>query len=306
LNLLTGATGFVGGHVVEYLFQQNEISRATFRRGSHLKILDLNGVQGLEADLLDRDSLREAIKGVDTVYSMASPMPGGDDFEKVNVQGLTNLLDATRSAGVKSVIHLSTLDVHGFVGGTVDESTPLNPVGPYQKSKARAERILMEHAKADADCKVIIIRAARVVGSRDTSLVVPLLCMIHTGRVVLPRASEMSFAHAKDVAQAMYRGASNPSLPGGVYLVKSFDATPEAFSRQLGTSVGAAFTVRSSGLLAKPNLPPYTVRQLEASVRIDAQPKWNMLGYSPEFNLVKTCDEIADWSRREPWAAEPV
>jgi uncharacterized protein YbjT (DUF2867 family) len=67
LNLLTGATGFVGVHVVEYLSQQNEISRAVFRKGSHLKILDVSGVQGIEADLLDHCSLHEVVEGSETV-----------------------------------------------------------------------------------------------------------------------------------------------------------------------------------------------------------------------------------------------
>ena len=57
MNLLVGGTGFVGGHVVEYLFQQGEISRGIFRKGSHLKIMDTNGFLGLVADLLDHHSL---------------------------------------------------------------------------------------------------------------------------------------------------------------------------------------------------------------------------------------------------------
>ncbi|HKT21556.1 MAG TPA: hypothetical protein VJR06_02890, partial [Nitrososphaerales archaeon] len=60
---------------MEYLFQQGEISKGVFRMGSHLKIMDTNGVQGLEADLTDHHSLHEAMEGVDVVYNLASPMP---------------------------------------------------------------------------------------------------------------------------------------------------------------------------------------------------------------------------------------
>jgi hypothetical protein len=60
LNLLTGSTCFVGGYVVEYLFQQNEMSKGTFRKDSRLKTLDLNGVQGVEIELLDRSSCPQA------------------------------------------------------------------------------------------------------------------------------------------------------------------------------------------------------------------------------------------------------
>ena len=62
MNLLVGATGFVGGHLVEYLFQQGEISKGVFRKGSHLKIMDATGVQGIEADLSDHHGLHEAME----------------------------------------------------------------------------------------------------------------------------------------------------------------------------------------------------------------------------------------------------
>ena len=145
MNLIVGGTGFVGGHVVEYLFQQGEISKGIFRKGSYLKIMDSNGVQGLEADLLDHHSLHEAMEGVDVVYSMASPMPGADgDFTRANTEGVLNLLEAAKESKSKAFVHLSTLDVHGFRAGVVGRSTPFAPSGEYQRSKAEAELLLQE------------------------------------------------------------------------------------------------------------------------------------------------------------------
>src|SRR2546426_11506212 len=115
-NLLLGATGFMGGHLVEYLFKQGEISRGTFRAGSHLKIMDSSGVQGVEVDLLDHHSLHGALEGVDTVYSLASPTPGNGvkDYATPNTKGVSNLIEAAREAGVSKIVHLSTIDVLGF------------------------------------------------------------------------------------------------------------------------------------------------------------------------------------------------
>ena len=133
MNLLVGGTGFVGGHVVEYLFQQGEISKGIFRKGAHLKIMDSSGVQGIEADLLDHHSLHEAMEGTDAVYSMASPMPGADsDFIGVNTEGILNLLEAAKESRVKAFIHLSTVDVHGSHPGVIDASTPVAPANEYQ------------------------------------------------------------------------------------------------------------------------------------------------------------------------------
>src|SRR3989442_9141084 len=111
-NLLLGATGFMGGHLIEYLFKQGEISKGTFRAGSHLKIMDSSGVQGVEADPLDHHSLHHAIEGADTVYSLASPMPdtGTKDYMTFNTEGTRNLLEAAREVGVRTIVHLSTLD----------------------------------------------------------------------------------------------------------------------------------------------------------------------------------------------------
>lgn len=307
MNLLTGATGFVGGHVVEYLFQQSEISKGTFRMGSHLKILDLNGVQGIEVDLLDHHSLHEAVEGTDTVYSMASPMPGADtDFERVNTEGISNLLEVAQEMGVKTIVHLSTLDVYGFGAGRIDGQTPLKPAGPYQTSKAAADGALIEFSKRNPLPRIVIIRAARAVGSRDQTLVVPVLKMIEAGKVVLPGKSEMSFTHPRDVAQAMYKAASNPSLAAGVYLTKSFDATAASLASQLAKAVGVSAEVRRPGFMSKGGLPPYTADQMDASLRIDAQPGWKEMGYSPEFDLSKTCEEIAAWYKKEPWVTEPA
>jgi nucleoside-diphosphate-sugar epimerase len=303
--MLTGATGFVGGHVVEYLFRQNEISRAMFRAGSHLKILDLNGVQCVEAGLLDHHSLHEALEGVDTVYSMASPMPGEDeDFERVNGEGTSNLLEVAREARVKTIVFLSTLDVFGFGAGTVDAQTPTRPSDPYQSSKVSAEKVLLDFAGKNPAPRMVVIRAARAIGSRDSTLAAPLLRSISNGKVVLPRSSEMSFTHPKDIAQAMYKAATNEALHGGVYLIKSFDSSPERLAKGLAKAVGIPAAVARAGILSRPDLPKYTAKQLEASMRLAPQTSWKTIEYSPEYDLEKTCEEIAVWYKKEPWVTE--
>ena len=291
--------------MVEYLFQRGEISKGTFRKGSHLKIMDANGIQGMETDLLDHHSLHEAVEGADTVYNMASPMPGEDsDFIKVNTEGVLNLLEVATEMGVKTFIQLSTLDVCGFSKRDVSDASAPEPVGEYQKAKAEAERLLMESSKRSPLPRIVIIRAARAVGSRDGSFTIPLLRMIKAGRVVLPSSGPMSFTHPVDVAQAMYKAATGRISSGSSFLVKSFDASPDELARGLIASLGARAEVRKEGLFSKPSLPPYTTNQLKAALRIDSQPRWTELGYKPEFNAQAACDEIAKWYTKEPWAIE--
>jgi len=305
LNLLVGATGFVGGHVVEYLFQQGEISKGVFRKGSHLKIMDTNGVQGIEADLLDHHTLHEAMEGVDIVYNLASPMPDSDeDFLKVNTEGLLNLLEVATESKVKAFVYLSTLDVYGFGVKIVTPMTPTNPSNEYQKSKSEAERILEEYSKRSAEPKVMVISSAKAVGSRDESLVVPILKMVESGKVVLPAGRPMSFAHPRDIAQAMYKAALGHSPTGSRFLLKSFDSTPEELARGIASSLGKEAEFRRQGLLTGSAIPKYGAEQIRASIRIDEQPNWKELGYTPQYDLKGTCEEIAVWYRKSPWVTE--
>lgn len=306
MNLLTGSTGFIGGHVVEYLFQQNEISKGIFRKGAHLKTMDLNGVQGIEADLLDHHSLHEAMEGVETIYSMASPMPDHDEgFTQVNTEGISNLLEVAKEANVKTLVHLSTLDVYGFTSRELQPESEPSPSTEYQRAKLLADRTLLEFAKSVPSPRITIIRAARAIGSRDSSLTVPLLRMIEAGSATLPSSSTMSFSHPRDIAEAMYRAATSPNLPRNTYLTKSFDATPRELVSSLASAVGKDVIIRNESLIARSPLQPYARDQLKAGLRLLAQASWAELGYSPKYDLRTSCNEIAEWYRNDPWATEP-
>lgn len=291
--------------MVEYLFQQGEISKGTFRKGSHLKIMDANGVQGFEVDLLDHHSLHEAMEGADTVYNMASPMPGADsEFLKINTEGVLNLLEVATELGVKTFVHLSTLDVYGFSARKVSDTSVPNPAGEYQKGKAEAERLLLESSERSLLPRIVLIRAARAIGSRDWSFTIPLLRMIEAGKVVLPSSAPMSFSHPRDIAQAMFKAATGKTPSGSIILVKSFDASPDELARGMMASLGASADVRKGGVFSKSSLPPYTLSQLRAAIAIDSQQSWTGLGFMPEYSQQTACDEIASWSRKEPWVTE--
>jgi len=304
MNLLVGSTGFVGGHVVEYLFQQGEISKGAFRRGSHLKTMDLNGVQAVEVDLADHHTLHEAVEGCDTVYSMASPTPYGDtDFVNANTAGILNLLEAAQEQKVKNFIHLSCLEVYGFATREIEDSTIPSPANDYQKSKLEAERLLLEFAKRNPETRIVILRPAKAIGSRDTTFVAPLLRMIKEGKVSVPRTGIMSFTHPRDIAMAMYKSATSTTPSGRVYLIKSFDTTPGLLAKGIADATGSHAEVRTEGLLRKADLPNYTREQLRAQLSIRQQASWSEIGFAPAFGVAETSEEIANWYRKDPWAA---
>jgi nucleoside-diphosphate-sugar epimerase len=275
--------------------------------------MDQCGIQILEADLLERDSLHEALDGVNAVYNLASPTPdheGQADYFEVNTKGLRNLLAEAEEHGVNDFVHLSTLDVFGFkkkkVGANDDSlGGPSSLSHPYQKAKLQAEMEIQEFSKKGGEMRLKVVRATKATGPRDTTLALPLLRMMESGSVVLPSGSDspMSFTHPRDVAKALFRVAT-AGEGGRVYQVKSFDATTEELARGVMEACGKKAQVKREGLFSKTALPPYTSTQVKAGLLLEKQESWSAISYSPEYDLKRMCGEIAEWHGKEPWLTE--
>jgi uncharacterized protein YbjT (DUF2867 family) len=119
--LVTGANGFVGGHIVDALRAAGHDVRGLVRDRSRAQRLEDRGVGVVEGDVTDPESLRRAAEGADTVVHLVAIRQGSDDqFQRVMVQGLRNVLAAAREAGVRRFLHQSAL-------GTTEESKDLVP-----------------------------------------------------------------------------------------------------------------------------------------------------------------------------------
>jgi uncharacterized protein YbjT (DUF2867 family) len=115
--LLTGATGFVGGHVLRALQASGRVVRYLVRNPSKAG-LDGDVVQG---DMTDAASLKRAVEGVETVVHLVAIRQGSDEkFERIMAQGTRDLLSAAKEAGVGRFVHMSAL-------GTSEESKDLVP-----------------------------------------------------------------------------------------------------------------------------------------------------------------------------------
>lgn len=151
---VSGASGFIGSHVVRVL------------RGAGWEV-------GEEfVDLGDRDGLRRAIDGCDAVFHLAALYAfRGDqaEFERVNVQGTQNVLDAARAAGVARLVHTSTCATCGPVAGRAateaDGPPPWELAVPYKATKLAAERLALSAARADVD--VVVVNPTTPVGEGD-------------------------------------------------------------------------------------------------------------------------------------------
>lgn len=174
LTLITGGTGFVGTAVVRLLLSEGHAVRALARRGSDLQNLNGLDIELAFGDLLDKESLRQAIKGcrrlyhVGAHYSLWEPSP--EVFYRVNVDGTRNLLEAAMEEGVGRVVYTSTVGTlgHREDGAPANEKTPVSldqMTGHYKRSKFLAE----EEARGAAlrGLPVVIVNPSTPVGPRD-------------------------------------------------------------------------------------------------------------------------------------------
>jgi len=151
INLVTGASGFLGSYLARTLLANGEKVRALRRPGSDLRLLgqDASRIDWVESDLLDPLGLEEALQGVSTVYHAAAVVSfkAGDQhaMRRVNAEGTATLVNACLDAGVGTLLHVSSVAAIGRKAGVplLDESIPweLNRHSTeYALSKHLAER----------------------------------------------------------------------------------------------------------------------------------------------------------------------
>jgi NADH dehydrogenase len=132
--LLTGGTGFVGGHVVRALREADRPVRCLVRNRGKAGELEALGCELVEGDMTDAQSLRRAVDGVDTVVHLAAIRQGSDEqFERIMTQGTRDLIAAAKEAGVTRFVLMSAL-------GVSEESKDLVP---YYGAKWEMERAVL-------------------------------------------------------------------------------------------------------------------------------------------------------------------
>jgi dihydroflavonol-4-reductase len=173
-SLVTGATGFVGAHVVRALLDEGESVRCLVRSASRRDNLTELDVELVEGDLRDRSSLERAVSGCRRVFHCAADyrlfarVPG--ELYASNVDGTRNVLEAAGEAGVERVVYTSSVGALGLQsdGTAADESTPVSVdrmIGHYKRSKFLAERAAEEVAAKGVP--VVIVNPSTPVGELD-------------------------------------------------------------------------------------------------------------------------------------------
>jgi nucleoside-diphosphate-sugar epimerase len=167
-TLITGSTGFIGKHLVKTLVEQGRDVRCLVRKTSDTQYLEKLGVELFYGDLLNKDSLKNIVKGVNIVHHLAGEVysPRSSDYYKINVDGTKNLLEVCLPRHIKRFIFLSSIQAAGpsqKQGILLNERSPCKPITSYGISKLEAEKLICKKYNASAFPSVII-RAPMVYG----------------------------------------------------------------------------------------------------------------------------------------------
>jgi dihydroflavonol-4-reductase len=286
-TLLTGGTGFLGRHVVEFLLSRHESVRVLSRRPS-APLSDL-GVAVVPGDVLDRASVEAAFDGVTRVVHMAGRVHLGprdtDDLFRLHVEGTTNVLASAARAKVSRFVHVST-------SGTIAASDHPEPIPdetfpyatevvrlwPYYLSKIFAEKCVLEAFEpglstgaieaARVRVPVVIVSPSLLLGPGDDGLSSSLEVVRFLRREIpaIPSGG-VNFVDVRDAAAAI-GAALEKGRPGERYLVGGPNMSLEAFFLLLEKVSGVPAPTFAVPRRAQ-NLTARALHSLEATFGLD-------------------------------------
>lgn len=216
--LVTGASGFIGRHLVHRLLGQGASLRIVTRHPDRLPREWAGRVQIVACSLADGATIQSAVEGVTLVFHLAGETNHVGAMQAVNVDATWNLVRAACTVGVKRFVHLSSVGVIGAEReGEIAEDEPCRPKNEYERTKLGGEQAVLDMARTSS-CDFAVVRPTIVFGeggnrSRDSLL--ELLRAVQCGCFAfIGRQAVANYVYVGDVVDAMLR-LSERSSPGG-------------------------------------------------------------------------------------------
>ncbi|MCC7538225.1 MAG: NAD-dependent epimerase/dehydratase family protein [Deltaproteobacteria bacterium] len=321
---VTGATGFLGSHVVQQLKTEGHDVRALARKTSDTRLLRELDVEIVEGSVSDDRALRRAVEGVDAVVHSAgaTKVRRLQEFEEINGDGTRRLVAAVLDAApsVRRFVYVSSMAAMGGNDGErpVRADDEPRPPTAYGQSKLSGER----HALAAKDrIPVTVFRPTGIYGPRDTELFKQFLS-IKRGLAAShgDGKSVVSLVYGPDCADAIIKAIQVDHPSGRVYLIS--DGQPYTMDEMLdvfGDAVGRrglrvrfpyavlSAVFRANELVGALTRQPTMLRADKVNeVRtrnwhLDISPLREELGWEPRTPLREGTRITYEWYRREGW-----
>jgi nucleoside-diphosphate-sugar epimerase len=322
--LVTGATGFTGGHLARRLIEAGDTVRGLVRDAGRVPD-DLRGrVEIVQGDLTNPDDLRRAVAGCEVVYNIAAlyreaGLPAGS-YRAVNAEAVVHLLEAAQAAGVRRVVHCSTVGVHGDIEHPpANEEAPLAPGDVYQETKLEGERLGRE-AAARLGIELVIARPTGIYGPGDRRLF-KMFGQIARGRfLMLGRGKNFyHLTYITDLCAGFRLCGTVPAAAGRTYILGGGEVatlgdvvrlTREVAGRK-GSGVplpvwpvwllGAACEMICAPFGVAPPLYRRRVDFFRKSRSFDISRARHELGYAPRVSMREGITRTLEWYREHGW-----
>ena len=277
--LVTGATGFVGSHLVEALVARGWRVRCLVRKSSVLRWLPTDDVTLINGDVLTPgEDLDRAVRNVGVVFHLAAVTSAAnpDAYTSVNIEGTRHVVDAMKRCAPEALlVFCSSLSAAGpAMRRAVNETDEPSPMSAYGRSKLAAERIVVT-----SGLESLVIRPPAVYGPRDTDILAAFrLAQLGLAFRLTPPGQRLSLVYVEDLAKGFVCAAEADGR--GLYymtdgIIHTWESITEQIERVVGKkirvvqiSLGVADTIsqverfRGAVVGSKPLLTPDRIREL--------------------------------------------
>ena len=322
--LVTGATGFTGGHLARALARRGDAVRALVRDPSRARALVEHGVTLATGDLADAASIARATREVDVVYHIAAlyreaGLPD-ETYRAINAGAVRTIIEAAARNGVRRVVHCSTVGVHGDVEHPpAREDAPFRPSDVYQWSKLEGEQVA-RRAAADTGVEVVIARPTGIYGPGDRRLL-KLFRGVARRRFVILGSGRIYYhlTYIDDLVEGFRLCGEVPAAAGRTYILAGGEVTTlNELVARIASQAGVApipwhlpvwpFWLAGAiceGVCAPLGVsPPLYRRRVDfftKSRAFDITRARQELGYAPSVGLTEGIRRTLEWYRREGW-----
>ena len=230
-SLVTGSNGFVGSWLVRELLSTGHQVDAMCRKTSDKSLLEGQDCNIVYGDMHDPESLKELVKDVQVVFHCAAALGARsqEDFDKINVDGVKNLVDAVREANsqLKRVVLVSSVAAGGPspVDAGRTEAEPAAPVSQYGRSKLKGEEEIWK--LSDTDVEIVVVRPPIVYGPASWSIL-PLVQSVKFGLATEPGGPtrRFSYVYVEDLVEGIRKAGTVAEASGETFnLTGPEDAT---------------------------------------------------------------------------------
>jgi nucleoside-diphosphate-sugar epimerase len=322
--LVTGATGFTGSHLVRALVSGGHMVRALVRDAKRAALSLPANAELVGGDLRDPAALARAVTDVDVAFNLAAVYRtagiSSDTYRAVNATAARQIVEAASAAGVRRVVHCSTVGVHGDVEHPpADEEAPLRPGDIYQLTKLEGERLARE-AGQRLGIEVTIVRPSGIYGPGDRRLL-KLFRGVARRRFPILGRGEIYYhlTYIDDLVEGFRICGEHPAAANRTYILAGPEVTTlnelvsliaDAAGVPAPTRHLPVWPIWMAGALVEAVCVPFGIeppiyrRRVEfftKSRAFDISRARNEIGYAPRIGLSEGIRRALDWYRDYGW-----